>query len=62
MRKRKRVLFTFIPIVIGGILMRLSWLYIHQPFSPYTMVLGALISLSGVVWFSFVLFSRNRRY
>lgn len=62
MKKRQRVLLSFIPMIIGGILMRFSWLFIHKPFSPYTMVLGALLSLVGVVWFSLTLFSHNRRF
>lgn len=62
MKRNPRLLFSAILIIIGGISMRFSWIFIREPGSPYTVVGGAVLFLAGLIWFAFTLFSRNRRF
>lgn len=62
MERKQQLLFSAVLIVIGGVLMRFSWIFMREPVSPYMVVGGAIVFLGGVIWFSFVLFSGNRRF
>lgn len=63
--KRKNTpifILSWVLIILGGIMMRFAWVIIKAPSSPYIVIGGAVIFLTGVVLFAVTLFNRRHKY
>jgi len=59
MKRNKKLLLGGIIILIGGMSMRLAWLFIYEQISVIFMLIGASLFMAGVIYFVNILFQKK---
>lgn len=62
MKKNKDLILAGISILIGGMCMRLAWLFINHPLGPVIVIAGAVLFLGGVIYFVITIYNRKHKF
>lgn len=61
-KRNKKLVLAGVAILIGGICMRLAWIYIHHSLGPVIVITGAALFLGGVIYFINTVYKQRHRF
>lgn len=61
-KRNKKLIFAGFAILIGGMCMRLAWIFIQDPLGPFIIITGAILFLGGVIFFINTMYKQRHRF
>lgn len=61
-KRNKRLVFAGLAILVGGMCMRLAWVFLNDPLGPVIVITGAVLFLGGVIVFINTIYNQRHRF
>ena len=62
LKRNKKLILAGFAILIGGMCMRLAWIFIHDPLGPVIIIAGAVLFLGGVIFFINTMYNQRHKF